>query len=112
VGVRAEVAGTGRRPDVRITVLDHGQGIPPEDLPHIFDPFYRGRDAVARQVHGNGLGLSLVKRIVVAHGGRVTVSTEPGAGSAFTIILPVAEPAERIVPGAEAAEPAQGAARP
>jgi signal transduction histidine kinase len=63
-------------------------------LPHIFDPFYRGADAVARQVHGNGLGLSLVRRIVAAHGGRVTVTTRSG-GSSFTIALPSAEPDQR-----------------
>ena len=93
VGVRAERAGEGRRTEVRIIVEDHGRGIPAEDLPHIFEPFYRGTDAVARQVHGNGLGLSIVHRIVTAHGGRVTVSTRPGAGSAFTIVLPAADPA-------------------
>ncbi len=49
----------------------------PRELPHIFEPFYRGADALARQIHGNGLGLSLVQRIVAAHGGRVTVSTRP-----------------------------------
>ena len=53
----------GRRPEICITVSDHGPGIPPADLPHIFEPFYRGSDAVAGQIHGNGLGLSLVKRI-------------------------------------------------
>lgn len=90
VGIRAE-QGRGRRgPEVHITVSDHGAGIPAEELPHIFDPFYRGADALSRQVHGNGLGLSLVKRIVAAHGGRVSVTTRPGAGSAFTIALPAA----------------------
>ena len=58
---------------MRITVSDHGAGIPAADLPHIFEPFYRGADAIERQIHGNGLGLSLVRRIVVAHGGQVTV---------------------------------------
>jgi signal transduction histidine kinase len=57
---------------------------------------------MARQVHGNGLGLSLVKRIVTAHGGNVAVSTRPGAGSAFTITLPAAEPDAR--PSAVAGE--------
>ncbi len=92
VGIRAARAGDGRRPEVRITVEDHGAGIPTADLPHIFDPFYRGADAVARQVQGNGLGLSIVQRIVAAHGGAVTVATHAGAGSAFTIALPVADP--------------------
>lgn len=88
VGIRAEHLVNRRRSEVSITVSDHGAGIPAQELPHIFDPFYRGADAVERQIHGNGLGLSLVKRIVAAHGGRVSVTTRAGAGSAFTIALP------------------------
>jgi signal transduction histidine kinase len=91
VGVHATHVVEGRRREVRITVTDHGPGIPASELPHIFEPFYRGADAQARQVHGNGLGLSLVKRIVASHGGRVTVSSRPGAGTAFTIALPAAD---------------------
>jgi signal transduction histidine kinase len=75
------------RAEVHITVEDRGPGIPAAELPHIFEPFYRGTDAVARQIHGSGLGLSLVKRIVAAHGGRVSVVSRPGA-TAFTIALP------------------------
>jgi signal transduction histidine kinase len=92
VGIKAEHVRQGRTSEVRITVSDHGPGIPPNELPHIFDPFYRGGDAMAQQIHGNGLGLSLVKRIVNAHGGQVSVVTRPGMGSAFTIALPAAEP--------------------
>jgi two-component system, OmpR family, sensor histidine kinase BaeS len=92
VGVKAEHIKAGRASEVRITVSDHGPGIPANELPHIFDPFFRGGDAMAQQIHGNGLGLSLVKRIVNAHGGQVTVVTKPGMGSAFTIALPAAEP--------------------
>ena len=95
VGIRAEHARDRRRSEVRITVSDHGAGIPASELPHIFDPFYRGTDAVERQVHGNGLGLSLVKRIVAAHGGRVSVTTRAGAGSSFTIALPAVPPEAR-----------------
>jgi len=94
VGVRAEQI-TGRRPEISIMVSDHGAGIPPADLPHIFEPFYRGSDAVAGQVHGNGLGLSLVRRIVTAHGGRVAVSSKPNVGTTFTLTLPVAPPQSR-----------------
>ncbi len=90
VGIRAHKVREKRRDEVRITVSDHGPGIPAADLPHIFEPFYRGADAIERQIHGHGLGLSLVRRIVVAHGGRVTVSTRPGAGTSFTITLPAA----------------------
>lgn len=89
VGIRAERGPSSRRPEVLITVEDHGPGIPGEELPHIFSAFYRGQNAILQQIQGNGLGLALVQQIVSAHGGRVTVSTRPGAGSAFTIHLPV-----------------------
>ena len=56
VGIQVEHGRQRRRPEVWITISDHGDGIPASELPHIFDPFYRGADAVARQVHGNGLG--------------------------------------------------------
>jgi signal transduction histidine kinase len=94
VGVRAEHV-TGRHGEICITVSDHGAGIPPADLPHIFEPFYRGSEAVAGQVHGNGLGLALVRRIAIAHGGRVAVSSKPNAGTTFTLTLPVAPPPSR-----------------
>ena len=90
VGIRAQHVRERRRSEVRITVSDHGPGIPQSDLPHIFEPFYRGADAIERQVQGHGLGLALVRRIVVAHGGNVSVSTRPGAGTSFTISLPAA----------------------
>jgi signal transduction histidine kinase len=80
----------GARREVSVTISDNGSGIAPRDLPHIFEPFYRGGDATARQVHGSGLGLSLVKRIMDELGGRITVRTEAGKGSAFTLHLPLA----------------------
>jgi signal transduction histidine kinase len=75
---------------VTITVSDNGPGISPRDLPHIFEPFYRGADVVSLQIHGSGLGLSLVQRIMDELGGSVTVQSEPGHGSAFTLHLPAA----------------------
>ncbi|MBI4457257.1 MAG: HAMP domain-containing histidine kinase [Acidobacteria bacterium] len=80
---------TGKRgQEVRITIEDKGLGIARTDLPHIFDPFYRGRVVLAAQIHGNGLGLSLVKSAIEAHGGRVTVKSSPGQGSVFTLHFP------------------------
>jgi signal transduction histidine kinase len=79
-----------RAGEVAITVEDRGLGIAAEDRPHVFEPFYRGREAVSRQIQGSGLGLSLVKRIADAHGGRVELASEPGRGSRFTLHLRVA----------------------
>src|SRR5205085_8668404 len=58
--------------EVKITVEVQGMDIAPDDLPHVFEPFYRGQEATAAQINGSGLGLSLVKRIVDAQRGRVT----------------------------------------
>jgi signal transduction histidine kinase len=82
--------GDPARREVLVTVSDNGAGIAARDLPHIFEPFYRGGDATARQIHGSGLGLSLVKRIMDEIGGRITVRTDAGKGSAFTLHLPLA----------------------
>jgi signal transduction histidine kinase len=89
VGLRAESGASGRR-EVRITVEDRGLGIPPSEQRRLFEPFFRGEQALSLQIRGSGLGLSLVKRIVDAHGGAMAVSTTPGRGSAFTLILPAA----------------------
>jgi len=72
---------------VVITVTDRGRGIDPADLPHIFEPFYRA-DPARRREEGTGLGLAIVKSVVDAHGGRISVSSEPGSGAAFTVWLP------------------------
>ena len=74
--------------EVRIVVEDRGLGISSLDVAHIFEPFYRGHEAVAGQIKGSGVGLSLVKQIVEAHGGRVSVKSSPGTGSIFTLHLP------------------------
>jgi signal transduction histidine kinase len=73
--------------EVLLKVSDQGLGIAGDELPHIFEPFYRGSEVIAAQIHGNGLGLSLVKNIIEAHNGHITVTSVPGKGSAFTIHL-------------------------
>ncbi|MEQ1922319.1 MAG: sensor histidine kinase, partial [Pyrinomonadaceae bacterium] len=75
--------------NIKISVEDEGIGISKSDLRQVFEPFYRSREVVDAQIHGNGLGLSLVKQIIEAHGGKVTASSEPGKGSTFAIELPV-----------------------
>jgi signal transduction histidine kinase len=82
--------GAGNREPVRFTVEDRGMGINADEQKSIFEPFYRGRDAVSQQIQGSGLGLNLVMRIAEAHGGRVSVASEPGKGSIFTLALPAA----------------------
>ena len=79
-----------RRPDgwVRVTVADTGIGIAPQDLPHIFDRFWRVDRARTRAAGGSGLGLSIAKSIVEAHGGSISVDSEPGKGSTFVVLLP------------------------
>jgi signal transduction histidine kinase len=74
---------------VEIRVADHGPGIPEEEQKHIFDAFYRGRQAVQDQVHGAGLGLNLVKKIVEAHGGTIRVQSAPAQGAEFIVRIPV-----------------------
>lgn len=71
-----------------ICVADTGVGIAPEHLPHVFDRFYRVRKARAES-NGTGLGLAIVKHLTEAHGGRVSVDSEPGRGSRFTVRLPL-----------------------
>lgn len=74
--------------DVRVTVADQGVGIPPEALPRLFDRFFRAEGA-AGQAQGLGLGLYITRRIVEAHGGSISVESEPGRGSTFTVTLPL-----------------------
>ncbi|MGP8050765.1 MAG: ATP-binding protein [Desulfobaccales bacterium] len=72
---------------IRFTVQDQGPGIPPEDLPHLFELFYRGEQEGNAQ--GFGLGLAAVRRIIDAHGGRIWVDTAPGRGCAFSFTFPL-----------------------
>jgi len=75
---------------LEIEVADEGQGIPREDLPYVFERFYKADKARKRESSGGtGLGLAIVKNLIVAHGGTISVQSEPGQGTVFTIALPV-----------------------
>lgn len=71
--------------NINIIIHDSGPGIPPEDLPHIFERFYRGRHPA---IQGSGLGLSIVQSIIKAHNGEIEVESEVNSGTTFTIIIP------------------------
>jgi len=75
---------------VTIQVADTGSGIAPEDLPHVFDRFYRGDKSRSRRGGGAGLGLAITRQLVTAHGGQIEVASASGLGTTFTITLPVA----------------------
>ena len=75
----------------KVTVADTGIGIPADELPHLFERFFRGEEPRARQVTGTGLRRTGSKEIVDLHGGRVTVASKEGVGSTFTIWLPLAD---------------------
>lgn len=79
--------------EVEVTVADNGPGIPAEDLPHLFERFYRVDKGRSRETGGTGLGLSIVKHIVQLHGGRIAVASTLGEGTVFTLRLPVRDPA-------------------
>jgi signal transduction histidine kinase len=90
IGLKARMHKGRKRDEVQISVRDRGIGISPDEHAHIFEPFFRGKAVTSTQIHGSGLGLSLVKGILEAHGGRITVESAPGCGSEFSIFLPVA----------------------
>jgi two-component system sensor histidine kinase SenX3 len=83
------LATAARDGSVEISVRDRGVGVPAEDQRRIFDKFARGANAVASGAKGTGLGLAMVRHIVGAHGGSVRMESTPGAGSTFTITLPL-----------------------
>ena len=93
VRVRVEAPGAdGDLGEARIQVTDHGVGISTRDRERIFDKFFRVEQGLIHDVKGSGLGLSLVRHIAEAHGGRVEVDSTPGHGSTFALILPVRQP--------------------
>ena len=84
--VQVDIVGT------TLTVIDHGPGVSPDDIPHVFDRFWRA--PTARSMPGSGLGLSIVKRIVDDHHGQVTIAENPGGGTKAEIALPPATSAD------------------
>ncbi len=76
-----------------LRITDTGAGIAPEDLPHVFERFYRGDKSRRREnpAHGNGLGLSICQSIVAAHSGTISVESRSGAGAEFTVRIPLGE---------------------
>ncbi|HVD04419.1 MAG TPA: ATP-binding protein, partial [Gemmatimonadaceae bacterium] len=85
VSLRVDKAGDG----VVIEVRDTGAGIPPDQLPHIFEKFYQADNQESASQRGTGLGLAIAKGIVEAHKGTITVESTPGVGTVFTLVLPL-----------------------
>jgi signal transduction histidine kinase len=88
VGGRVTLGAAQVDGQVRLTVTDTGQGIAPEDLPFVFERFYRADKSRSEDSGESGLGLSIAKALVEAHGGRLTVQSAPGRGSTFEVLLP------------------------
>ncbi|HVN16591.1 MAG TPA: ATP-binding protein [Anaerolineales bacterium] len=85
---RVEVNARRTTSGVEVSVRDSGEGIRPEDLPHVFERFYRGEKSRSRTTGGAGLGLAIARGIIEAHGGGIRVESEAGHGAVFTFVLP------------------------
>jgi len=94
VALRAGCVLNQGSPEVQISIEDKGIGISPADLPHVFEPFYRAQSVRDGQIRGVGLGLYLVKRMMEAMGGRMSVSSKLSKGSVFTLHFPLFDSAE------------------
>ncbi len=93
VGGTITISAELREDRILVSVRDTGAGIPPEDLPHVFERFYRADRSRARSTGGSGLGLTIAKQIVEAHGGQIWAQSWLGAGSTFAFSLPLFAPA-------------------
>jgi len=89
-GSRVIVAVRPAKGHIELSVSDNGPGIPPEDIPHLFERFWRAEKSRNRATGGSGLGLAIVKQLIEAHHGEVQVESQTGSGTRFTIRLPVA----------------------
>jgi signal transduction histidine kinase len=87
-GASVDVAAAAQPSGVEIRIADRGLGIDADDLPHIFKPFFRGRRAVDAEVRGSGIGLSVVRHVIHAHGGTIEVGSRAGEGTTVTVVLP------------------------
>jgi signal transduction histidine kinase len=97
-GAPITIHGVKRANDVLMGVSDRGIGIAADDLPRIFDRFYRAKNALTQQTRGAGLGLSICKSLVEAHGGQIWAESQPGAGSTFFFAIPLDECQPRGLP--------------
>jgi signal transduction histidine kinase len=88
-GAPVQVAVEAQPTQLSIAVSDRGYGIPPDDLPHIFDRYYRAADGRVKAVRGAGLGLSVSHDIIAAHGGHLRAQSRQNVGSTFTLVLPI-----------------------
>ena len=86
-GSKVAIRGFMKGSELSITIKDEGIGIPPEDLPHIFEGFYRGKST--KESTGHGIGLAVARQIVEAHGGSIMVDSEVNKGTTFSVIFPV-----------------------
>ena len=83
------LAAKAGKQNIQVDVQDTGFGIPAADLPFIFDRFYRVRNGKASEIEGNGLGLAIVKSVVEQHRGQISVESEVGKGTCFSVSLPL-----------------------
>ncbi len=111
-GGRIQVNARREGPQIITDVTDTGVGIPSEQIPHIFDRFWQADTSAQRKYQGAGIGLALVKELAEAHGGRVTVNSQPGKGTTMTVVLPATDEIDVTPPGPAALTDPTPAGRP